>query len=95
VKKIKINVANVDVDKLIEEIGENVFDAFTTYKKVAKQTMPLSRPLFLSTMCMLFDEYAAKHDDESVTLAIDALHAISNSPEIVVDEDEEDEEDDE
>lgn len=92
---IKINVSKVNLDKLIEEVDESVIDAFTVYKKVAKQTMPFSRPLFLSIMCMLFDEYAAKHDDESVTLAIDALHAISNSPEIVVDEDEDDEEDDE
>ena len=92
---IKINVSKVNLDKLIEEVDESVIDAFAVYKKVSKQTMPLSRPLFLSIMCMLFDEYAAKHDDESVTLAIDALHAISNSPEIVVDEDEDDEEDDE
>ena len=92
---IKINVTKVNLDKLIEGMDDSIIDAFAVYQKVEKQMMPLSKSLFLSIMCMLFDEYAAKHDDESVTLAIDALHAISNSPEIVVDEDEEDEEDDE
>lgn len=92
---IKINVSKVNLDKLIEEVDENVLDAFTVYKKTAKQMMPLSRRMFLANMCMLFDEYAARHDEDSTKLAIDALSAISSSPEFVIDEDEDDEEDNE
>lgn len=55
---------------------ENLFKDFATLQAVTPLFSNMSKESFIACMCMLFEEWAAEHDDDPADVALDAVAMI-------------------